>query len=686
MQKIYHINKLTPFIVTILAFLSLTGFCQAPLINYSNNTLTYTVGSHIAPVFPNNTGGVAYAYGQTITIAGSGVYAYLNGAGTGAEFAKPTSVVTDASGNVYVADGYNGSIREISPAGVVTTFSGYGAGGEVNGSAGTARFNLPTGISFDGNGNLYVADFYGNVIRMVSPTGTASTLAGNGTEGYVDGPVATAEFNHPIGTVVDAAGNVYVADNYNNVIRKITPSGMVSTFAGNGTRGYADGVGTAAQFSLPCGLTIDASGNLYVADESNNVIRKITPTGVVSTYAGNRYEGLVNGNSPMASFFYPISVAVDATGNMYISDQYYSVIRKITPGGVVSTLAGSGTAGSTDGVGIAASFNNPGEVAVDATGNVYVADIGNNKIRKIITGAYSISPALPTGLLFDRATGGISGVPAAASPATTYTITAVNGQGAGSTTITLAVNPQSSFNPSQSQNYVATFTPRVALITNNSALIAASVDKNQVEIAVQYLDGLGRPMQTVQVKGSPTGRDVVQPIVYDQFGRDSVKYLPYSVQPTAASDGSYKTTALADQPTFYSNPTGSTWNAPGVVNNAYPVSGINYEPSPLNRVVEQGDPGQSWQLSTSGISGSGHTTTVDYESNDQSSFNPGILSNNPGSRMVALYTTIINSDESQSLARVGNTATYNTGTLYLTITRDENWNPASDGCLNTTEE
>nr|MCS3816572.1 RHS repeat-associated protein [Mucilaginibacter sp. X4EP1] len=672
----------------LLSCLSLKGICQ-PSISYTNNALTFTVGSHSAPIFPVVSGtSLPYAYGQTMTIAGSGVAGYLNGTGTAAKFSVPESVVADASGNIYVTDGFNGSIREISPTGVVTTFSGYGSGGEVNGSAGTARFDLPMGISFDGSGNLYVADFYGNVIRMVSPTGTASTYAGNGTAGYVDGPMASAEFNHPMGTAVDAAGNVYVSDNYNSVIRKITPAGVVSTFAGSGTPGDDDGVGTAAQFNNPQGLTIDASGNLYVADKNNNVIRKITPAGVVSTYAADSYEALVNGDSPTASFFYPVAAAVDAIGNMYVSDQYYSVIRKITPGGVVSTLAGSGTVGSTDGIGTAASFNSPNGLAVDATGNVYVADASNNKIRKIITGAYSISPALPAGLVFDRATGGISGVPTAATPsATTYNITAVNSLGPSPpATITLAVNPQSSFNPSQSQNYIATFTPRQANITSNSLLTTASADKNQVEIAIQYYDGLGRPMQNVQVKGSPTGRDMVQPVVYDPYGREASKYLPYVVEPTASSDGSYKTTALADQPAFYANPTGNTWNAPDVLNDPYPLSSTNFEPTPLNRVVEQGAPGTAWQLNTSGINGSGHTATVDYESNDQSAFIPGTLTSNPGSHMVALYTTTINSDQSENLIRAGNNATYNTGQLYLTITRDENWNPASDGCLNTTEE
>jgi len=596
----------------LLSCLTLKGICQ-PSISYSNNSLTFTVGSHIAPIFPVvSSTSLPYAYGQTMTIAGSGVSGYLNGTGTAAKFSVPESVVMDASGNVYVTDGYNGSIREISPTGVVTTFSGMGTGGEVNGSAGTARFDLPNGLSIDGSGNLYVADFYGNVIRMVSPTGTASTLAGNGTAGYVDGPVATAEFNHPVGTAVDAAGNVYVSDNYNSVIRKITPAGMVSTFAGSGTQGDDDGVGTAAQFSNPQGLTIDASGNLYVADKNNNVIRKITPAGVVSTYAADSYEALVNGDSPTASFFYPVAAAMDAVGNMYVSDQYYSVIRKITPGGVVSTLAGSGTVGSTDGIGTAASFNSPNGLAVDATGNVYVADASNNKIRKIITGAYSITPALPAGLVFDRATGGISGVPTTLSLSTQYYITAINGQGISpAATITLAVNPQSGFNPSQSQNYITTFTPRQAGITNNAALVTASADKNNVEINVQYFDGLGRPLQTVQAKGSPTGNDFVQPFTYDQLGREVTKLLPYTTV-NGTSDGSYKPDAFnagAGQAQFYITP------PIGVTPIPSPHANVNLEPSPMNRLLEQGAPGNPWQLSNSGISGSGNTVKVNYGTN-----------------------------------------------------------------------
>ena len=174
-------------------------------------------------------------------------------------------------------------------------------------------------------------------------------------------------------------------------------------------------------------------------------------------------------------------------------------------------------------------------------------------------------------------------------------------------------NIQSIPNPSLTQNYIVTYTPRIIGVTTSVGLNAVYFNKTKVETAIQYFDGLGRPMQTVQVKGSPTGRDVVQPIAYDQLGREVLKYLPYSVPTAEASDGSYKSTAIADQQSFYA-PAGSSGpqQVGGVAQIPTPYAGINYEPSPLNRVIEQGAPGNSWQLSTSGVSGSGHTVKVAY--------------------------------------------------------------------------
>ena len=190
--------------------------------------------------------------------------------------------------------------------------------------------------------------------------------------GYTDGTGTSAQFNYPSGVAVDGAGNVYVADCHNHRIRKITASGVVSTLAGSGTSGYADGTGTSAQFDYPTGVAVDGAGNVYVADSDNHRIRKITASGVVSTLAGSTY-GYTDGTGTSAKFYYPRGVAVDGAGNVYVADRVNHRIRKITASGVVSTLAGSAQ-GYTDGTGTSAKFYYPFGVAVDGAGNVYVAD------------------------------------------------------------------------------------------------------------------------------------------------------------------------------------------------------------------------------------------------------------------------------------------------------------------------
>jgi serine/threonine protein kinase, bacterial len=230
-----------------------------------------------------------------------------------------------------------------------------------------------------------VADAGNNKIRLISPPGTVSTFAGTGIAGAADGK-DTATFNSPLGVAVDISGNVYVADYENDLIRKITPGGLVSTLAGKtGVTGLVDGADTAARFNLPQGLAVDASGNIYVVDNGNNAIRKITPDGVVSTLAGSGATGSANGTGKSASFNSPFGIAIDAAGNVYVADSGNNLIRKITPDGVVSTFAGSGVKGAGNGTGAAASFNTPAGLAVDAAGNIYVSDENNNLIRKIST-------------------------------------------------------------------------------------------------------------------------------------------------------------------------------------------------------------------------------------------------------------------------------------------------------------
>ena len=263
----------------------------------------------------------------------------------------------------------------------VTTFAG-STPGFADGTGIVAQFLNPSGVATDAAGNLYVADQNNNKIRKITPTGEVSTLAGS-TQGFADGAGASAQFYNPQGLGTDNSGNVYVADTNNNKIRKITPDGVVTTLAGS-TQGFADGTGTTVKFSLPQGVVTDAAGNVYVSDTYNHKIRKITPAGVVSTIAGST-QGFADGTPTIAKFRLPIGIAIDAVGNLYVADSENYKIRKITPSGEVSTLAGS-IHGYADGIGSAAQFYYPYGVAIDNSGNVYVGDTYNTKIRKITSG------------------------------------------------------------------------------------------------------------------------------------------------------------------------------------------------------------------------------------------------------------------------------------------------------------
>lgn len=369
---------------------------------------------------------------QVTTVAGAASAGSSAIDGVATQFIyNPPAVVSDSCGSLFVADA-NNYIRKIyikqkGPAtaagsgsvtsSMVTTFAGNGSTGFLNtGSGTTSSFNRPNGLAIDGEDTIYVADTFNHSIRKISPQGVVTTLAGSGTAGIQNNSGTSSMFRFPMGLAVDYTGTVYVADTDNNVIRKITPTGAVTTFAGSLAIGSQDGLGASASFNGPCGVVVDSFGNVYVADTGNHVIRKITPAGAVTTVAGFAGSaGLVDGPGRCARFNAPISITIDSNGALYVCERFNNTIRKIllTPASSaatasaaatsgsgsgfsalscsttnsdtasVTTIAGNGTAGNTNGVGASSRFNTPSGLCFDPTGKMYVADTMNNTIRLV---------------------------------------------------------------------------------------------------------------------------------------------------------------------------------------------------------------------------------------------------------------------------------------------------------------
>ena len=360
--------------------------------------------------------------GQPLTSGSS------DGTGSAARFDFPSGVAADNAGNLYVADTDNHTIRKIvASTGVVTTFAGAaGISGNADGTGSAARFNNPSGVAVDGTGNVYVADTMNHTLRKVTSLGVVSTLAGlTGTVGSVDGAGSAARFQGPQGLAIDVGNNVYVADTNNHVIRKVVPStGVVTTVAGlAGNSGSADGLGSLARFNFPSGVAVDSEGNLFVADTENHTIRKILPSGSVSTLAGLAgSSGGADGTGSAARFDSPSDVAVDLSGNVYVADTDNFTVRKVVPStGAVTTLAGlAGTSGSADGLGSAVRFFHPAGIAVDSSSNLYVADTSNHTVR---VGLLAIAPAIQTQPQSQTVTAGSAvqfSVTASGHPAMTY--------------------------------------------------------------------------------------------------------------------------------------------------------------------------------------------------------------------------------------------------------------------------
>ena len=418
---------------------------SSPYIKYAFGSIpqNFTIGSAITPLTIINTGGAVPStnpFGYTTTFAGSNSGS-ADGIGTAASFSLPTGVSLDALGNLFVVDDGNNKIRKITSTGVVSTFAGSGLAGSTNGTGAAASFNQPGFLTIDASGNLFITEIGNHKIRKITSGAVVSTFAGSGSAGATNGTGTAASFNGPTGVVLDASNNLFVSDFFNYKIRKITSGAVVSTFAGSGSAGSANGTGSAASFNGVYGVAADASNNIYVTDLGNSKIRKITSAGVVSDFAGTGTPYITDGPKSNADFYQPKGIAINQTsGCIFITD--YHLIRVITRSGFVYKVAGASdfSSGYVDGAADVAKFNSPFGLTTDASGNLYVADQDNNRIRKICITGYSISPTLPAGLIFDGKTGTISGTPTETTPPTTFTINAFNAGGVGTTTIIISTS------------------------------------------------------------------------------------------------------------------------------------------------------------------------------------------------------------------------------------------------------
>ncbi|GGH04552.1 hypothetical protein FAZ19_05560 [Sphingobacterium alkalisoli] len=502
---------------------------------------------------------------------------------------NPLNTVSGADGTLYIANtGYHSILKRTS-AGVQTVFAGGNSTsyGYVNGTGTAARFRHPSFVAVDASGNIFVSDQQNHRIRKITPSGVVTVFAGSGSIGSANGTGTAASFQYPMGLAFDGAGNLYVADAYNHRIRKITPAGVVSTYAGSGTAGLQNGALLTARFNYPMGLSFDSNGDLYVADRTNHAVRRIS-SGQVTTIAGNGTAGNIDGQGSTARINNANNLVVD-NGSIYLVDMMNNSLRYISPSGYVTTISTGGQ------------FTNPFGISRTPDGKYHITENTSNRIKKVnIQAAYSISPALPSGLTFDHSTGKISGKLSAATASQSYTVTARNTSGTTTVTLTFSVGGSANnFVVTSGKNYILESVARspyqnVAELQNKPVQ-----DVNRI---IQYLDAFGKPVQIVQWQASPQKSDVVQYLEYDAFGRQSFKYLPYAEN--FKNDGSFSTSAKQSQINYYKS---TGWDDYAAKTDSAYARSI-YAKSPLNEVIEAGSFGKNWQPST------GHSVkTVNYD-------------------------------------------------------------------------
>ena len=425
------------------------------------------------------------------TIAGNGTAGYLGDSGpaTSAELNSPYGLAIDTAGNLYIADPANNRVRKVVlGTGIISTFAGNGAAGYSgdNGPATSAELQLPVGVALDTAGDLYIADEGNNVIRKVNTSGVITTVAGNNTEGYSgdNGLATSASLYAPSGVAIDSSGDLYIADAGNNRVREVAAStGVITTIAGTGTADYSGDNGAAASATLnkPSAVIEGSTGNLYVLDTGNNVVRLVNTTGTITTVAGNGTAGYSGDDGPAtsATLHTPYGLNIDSSGNLYIADSGNNVVRIVSTAGIIATIAGTGTTGYSgdNGAAISATLDNPQGVTIDSQGNVYVSDQSNNRVREVST---------PTGSVVFPTT-------AVGSTSTAVTIALqVNTEGTTITSITAPVSLGSK------QEYTVTATD-CAL---NTALMAGTVCNATVTFTPGYPGPRPVPLQVVSSTGT----------------------------------------------------------------------------------------------------------------------------------------------------------------------------------------